>query len=242
MSPSAVEPPLVEVADLTVRRGRETLLAGVSLAVRRGSVHAVVGPNGAGKSTLLMAVLGQTAFSGRITLNWQRSGRSGYVPQSFAVDATLPVTVADFLALSRQRGPVCLGLGAATRRRISGLLDRIGLHGYERRQLSVLSGGELRRVLLVNALDPVPELLILDEPASGLDQSAARSLEEALHALKGTVTVLMVSHDLGQVRRVADRVTALDRAVVSDGPVADALSDDVAALLASAGRREGERL
>jgi zinc transport system ATP-binding protein len=241
MSLGAADPPLLEVVDLTVRRGRETLLLGVSLAVKRGSVHVIVGPNGAGKSTLLSAVLGQTAFSGRITVNWQRSGRIGYVPQSFAVDPTLPVTVADFLALTRQRSPVCLGIGAATRRRISGLLDRIGLRGYERRQLSVLSGGELRRVLLVNALDPVPELLILDEAASGLDQSAARSLEEVLHALKGTVTVLMVSHDFSQVRRVADRVTVLDREVLSEGPAAEALSEDLAAGLVSAGRREGAR-
>jgi zinc transport system ATP-binding protein len=241
MNPGAGDPPLLQIADLTVRRGRETLLQGVSLTVTRGSVHAVVGPNGAGKTTLLSAVLGQTAFSGRITVYWQRSGRIGYVPQSFAVDSTLPVTVSDFLALTRQRRPVCLGIARATRRRVSVLLDRIGLRGFERRQLSVLSGGELRRVLLANALDPAPELLILDEPASGLDQSAARSLEEVLIALKGTVTVLMVSHDLAQVRRVADRVTVLDREVVSEGSAAEALAGDLALALVSAGRREGER-
>jgi zinc transport system ATP-binding protein len=224
-----------------VRRGRETLLRGVSLSVNRGSVHVIVGPNGAGKTTLLSAVLGQTTFSGRIVVHWQRGGRIGYVPQSFAVDSTLPVTVGDFLALTRQRRPVCLGIGSATRRRISVVLERIGLRGFERRQLSVLSGGELRRVLLANALDPVPELLILDEPASGLDQSAARSLEDALIALKASVTVLMVSHDLAQVRRVADRVTILDREVVSEGPAAEALTGDLALALVSAGRREGER-
>ena len=74
---------------------------------------------------------------------------------------------------------------------------------------AALSGGELRRVLLANALDPLPELLILDEPATGLDESSSRWLEETLASLKGEVTILMVSHDAEQVRRIADRVTHL---------------------------------
>jgi len=231
------EPPLLEVADLTVRRGRDTLLAGVSFAVQRGSLHLVVGPNGAGKSTLLAAVLGQAAFDGRIVAHWRGGGRVGYVPQSFAVDRTLPVTVADFLALTRQRRPVCLGVGAAARRRIAAMLGPVGLAGLEDRQLSVLSGGELRRVLLAHALDPLPELLVLDEPGSGLDEAAARRLEEMLLALRGTasLTVLMVSHDLDQARRIADRVTVLDRRVVSDGPPAEALAGDLASTVLRAG-------
>jgi zinc transport system ATP-binding protein len=75
--------------------------------------------------------------------------------------------------------------------------------------MSVLSGGELRRVLLANALDPLPELLILDEPATGLDEASSRWLEDTLQSLKNDLTVLMVSHDSQQVRRVADRVTVL---------------------------------
>jgi zinc transport system ATP-binding protein len=131
------------------------------------------------------------------------------VPQQFQVDRTLPVTVADFLALGRQKFPVCLGVTSATRKRISLLLDRVGLRGLDRRPLSVLSGGELRRVLLANALDPLPELLILDEPGGGLDVDASRWLDETLTSLKGDVTILMVSHDSEQVRRIADRVTDL---------------------------------
>jgi zinc transport system ATP-binding protein len=237
VSEGPVDPPLLEIAGLTVRRGRETVLDRVSLAVRRHTVHAIVGPNGAGKTTLLSAVLGEIPFSGRIFTTWRQNARIGYVPQSFAVDATLPVTVGDFLALSRQRRPVCLGVGPGTRRRVSGLLDRIGLRGFERRQLAVLSGGELRRVLLANALDPLPELLILDEPASGLDQPGLRSLEQVLGSLKTNLTALLVSHDLQHVRRVADRVTVLDRRVVRDGPPAEVLPDDeVSDLVSPAGR------
>jgi zinc transport system ATP-binding protein len=138
------------------------------------------------------------------------------VPQQFQVDRTLPVTTADFLALGRQTFPVCLGVRSAARKRISLLLDRVGLKGIDDRPLSVLSGGELRRVLLANALDPLPELLILDEPGGGLDEAAARWLDDTLVSLKGEVTVLMVSHDSDQVRRIADCVTSLR----SEAPIA----------------------
>jgi zinc transport system ATP-binding protein len=219
------ESSVLDVQNLTVRLERETLLDEVSFAVRRGSLHAVVGPNGAGKSTLLTAILGQIAFTGRILAHWRAGGRIGYVPQAFAVDRTLPITVEDFLALTRQRRPICLGLARSTRYRIAALLERVGLTGFEERLLSVLSGGELRRVLLANALDPAAELLILDEPAGGLDLGASAGLEDVLVALKDRedVSVVMVSHDLHQVRRIADRVTVLDRRLVFDGPPAEAL-------------------
>jgi zinc transport system ATP-binding protein len=216
---------ILSIAGLTVRRGREAILTDVSFDVARGSIHVVVGPNGAGKSTLLMATLGQTQFTGRITASWQRGGTVGYVPQSFAVDRTLPVTVADFLALTRQRRPICLGIGPAVRARILELLRGVGLPDFSDRPLSVLSGGELRRVLLAHALDPLPELLILDEPAAGLDAASGEWLEEMLVSVRARdgVTVLMVSHDHAQARRIADRVTLLDRAVVADGSPSEAL-------------------
>jgi zinc transport system ATP-binding protein len=232
-------PPLIEFVDVTIARHREQLLSRVSLSVSERSIHVIVGPNGAGKTTLLTAALGLMAFEGKILAHWRRDGRIGYVPQAFAVDASLPVTVEDFLALTRQRRPVCFGVTASTRSRISALLSLVGLRNLERRPLSVLSGGELRRVLLANALDPMPELLILDEPASGLDEGGVAQLEDLLRTIReGGSTVLMVSHDLNQVRRIADRVTVLDRAVVSDGPALETLAlEAVTALLPSGGRR-----
>ena len=209
-SPSLLlKDPLLEVSNLTLRVGRETLLSNLSLTVGRGTLHAIVGPNGSGKTTLLSAILGLVPFEGRIVAHWAGSGRIAYVPQYFHVDRTLPVTVADFLALTRQPRPVCLGVTRATRKRIALLLDHVRLGGYDNRALAVLSGGELRRVLLANALDPLPELLILDEPSSGLDERSAQWLDDTLQSLKGEMTTLMVSHDTEQVRRVADRVTRL---------------------------------
>jgi zinc transport system ATP-binding protein len=226
---------LLEIDRVTVTRHREELLADVSLRVRRGSVHVIMGPNGAGKSTLLSGILGQIAFDGRIAMNWAAAGTVGYVPQSFAVDPTLPVTVADFLALTRQRRPVCLGVTRGARAVIARLLDRVGLPGLADRPLAVLSGGELRRVLLAHALDPEPELLILDEPTAGLDDNAVRILDDILLTSKhsGRTTVLMVSHDAEQVRRVADRVTVLDRRVAVEGGIEILATADVRELLPS---------
>jgi zinc transport system ATP-binding protein len=217
---------LLEIQRLAILRNREALVDDASLVVGRGSLHVIVGPNGAGKSTLIGAVLGLIPFDGRIVLNWKQSGAIGYVPQTFPVDPTLPVTVEDFLALTRQRRPVCLGLSTQSHRTVSRLLALVGLSGLEHRPLAVLSGGELRRVLLAHAMDPEPELLILDEPTSGLDEAAAQWLEETLTTIKrgGRTTILMVSHDLDQVRRIADRVTVLDRRIVADGSVADVLA------------------
>jgi zinc transport system ATP-binding protein len=215
------DPPLLEVSDLTLRREGRPIVEGVSLRVARRALHLVVGPNGGGKSSLIEALLGQAAFTGSVRCHFRGSGRIGYVPQSFPVDATLPVTVAEMLALSRQRLPVCLGLRQKTRATVARLLERVGLAGLEGRRLGALSGGELRRVLLAQAMDPPPELLLLDEPGSGLDAASVARLEEIVRALRdehGT-TVLMVSHDHDQVRRLADAVTWIDGTVRRDGPL-----------------------
>jgi len=243
MTPAGGEPPLVEFLDVSIARQREHLLSRVSLKVERGSIHAIVGPNGAGKTTLLVALLGLVPFDGRIVAHWRGDGRIGYVPQTFVVDPSLPVTVADFLALTRQRRPVCFGVASMTRTKILGLLEQVGLRGLDDRPLAVLSGGETRRVLLAHALDPTPELLILDEPASGLDESGVRQLEELLRALKARgASILMVSHDLDQVRRLADWVTVLDRAIIKEGAPAEALADaDVLSILPSSRERRARR-
>ena len=230
-------PPLIEFIDVSVRRRGEQLLSAITTSVARQSIHLLVGPNGAGKTTLFASLLAQIAFDGRIVAHWRGSGRIGYVPQSFAVDPSLPVTVEDFLALTRQARPVCLGISAAARRQIARLLADVGLQGLERRPLAVLSGGELRRVLLAHALDPLPELLLLDEPASGLDEAGIQQLEDLLRTVQAAgTTVLMVSHDLDQVRRIADRVTVLDRVIVAEGVAEDALSHDRVLALLPAGR------
>jgi zinc transport system ATP-binding protein len=213
--------PLVELQEVTVQREGRTLLEKVSLEVKVDSIHVLVGPNGAGKSTLFSCLLGLADFAGSIQFHFRGNGRIGYVPQRFTVDRTLPLTVGEFLVLRRRRRPVCFGLSPAARAQAEELLARVSLQGFSDRPLSALSGGEQQRVLLANALDPLPELLLLDEPASGLDEPSLEAFETTLLALK--TTVFMVSHDLEQARRVADQVTVLDRSVRKSGPPAKAL-------------------
>jgi zinc transport system ATP-binding protein len=226
--------PILEIDAVGVVRDGRSLLDAVSVQVGRGTTHVLLGPNGAGKTTLLGAVLGQVPFSGGIRFHWRGSGRLGYVPQTFHVDRTLPLTVGEFLALGRQRRPVCFGVKRALRAHLRALLDHVGLADCWMRQLGVLSGGELRRVLLANAIDPLPELLLLDEPASGLDEIATRQFESTIAKLtrEAGSSVLMVSHDLGQVRRLADCVTLIDQTVRRSGPPAEVIAGDLAALFA----------
>ena len=228
-------PPVIEISDLTVTREGRPAVTGVTMSVASCSVHLLVGPNGAGKSTLLAALLGLVDFSGSICFHWRGDGRIGYVPQAFAVDRTLPLTVGEFLALTRQRRPVSLGIGRALRVNLEALLERVGLAGFLKRSLGGLSGGELQKVLVANAIDPAPELLLLDEPSSGLDEVAVRQLEKLVVALKrdSRTSVLMVSHDLGQVRRIADRVTLIETTVRRTGPPAAVLADGLARALAT---------
>lgn len=220
--------PVLDIESVTVRINGNTILDRVSLRVQPGSTHVVAGRNGAGKSTLIQAMLGHQAFDGRIVMNWRHSGTIGFVPQTFAVDPTLPVTVQDFLALTRTKRPVSLGISAAVRARIDVLLDGVGMSGKARRPLAGLSGGELRRVLLAHALDPEPELLILDEPGTGLDADSGRWLDDTLLALREQrrTTVLLVSHDRHRIRKLADTVTVLNRTVVAEGSPDAVLGDD----------------
>jgi zinc transport system ATP-binding protein len=212
-------PPLLEVDSLTVRIGAAVLVERAGFAVEPQSIHVLAGPNGAGKTTVLRALLGQVPFEGSIRLHWRKGGRIGYVPQTLDLDRELPMTVGDFLTLGRQRRPACLGTGEAARGRIEGSLRRVGMEDRFSRRLGLLSGGELQRVLLAQALDPVPELLLLDEAAAGVDEEGLRALEAALRRLKTEegVTTILVSHDFEHVRRVADRVTWINRTVRKTG-------------------------
>lgn len=212
-------PVAIELSKVTIRRAGRLVVDGASLQINRGTIHVIVGPNGAGKSTLLTAILGQIGFAGTIDLTLRDSGVIGFVPQSFTADRTLPITCGEFLGLARQRRPVCLGLTQDTRTRIGALLARVGLGGFEARRIGELSGGELRRVLIANAIDPAPEILLCDEPATGLDPEAAAELDKLLLALRddhGT-TIVMVSHDHEQVKRIADRVTRFELTVRETG-------------------------
>jgi zinc transport system ATP-binding protein len=226
---------LLTIRDVCVRLGDKDILRGVNAGVGRGRITALIGLNGSGKTTLLRAILREAPYSGRIEFHCGHDHSRptpehvGYVPQKLAVDATLPLTVADLLALALQRRPLFLGISRATRQQMAEMLGRVGLpadvlDGF----VAKLSGGELQRVLLALALHPRPELLLLDEPAAGVDFHYQERLYDLLTRLNREtgVTVLLVSHDTSVVSRHADHVLCMkDGRIQCEGPAREVLTE-----------------
>jgi zinc transport system ATP-binding protein len=206
MSEQRPAAPLIDARAVTVRIGRSELLSAVDLTIHAREVVSLIGPNGAGKTTLIRVVLGVLRPSaGRV---WRRPGLViGYVPQRVRLDPILPLTVRRFLTLGLRRlelTPVLAVVGA-------GHLAHASMHE--------LSGGELQRVMLARALVRDPELLVLDEPAQGIDFSGQLELYQLIERLREQrgCGVLLVSHDLHVVMAATDRVVCLNRHVCCSG-------------------------
>ena len=185
---------------------RQPVLSDVTLAVAPLSFACMIGPNGGGKTTLLKLILGLLEpTAGRIrvlgTTPQRARHRIGYMSQHATLDRAFPVRVLDVVLMGRlgprrAAGPFDRADVAAAR----STLERVGLADFERRPFADLSGGQRQRVLLARALTSGPELLLLDEPASGLDQKVERDFFDLLQELNRTTTVVLVSHDLGFVQ------------------------------------------
>ncbi len=214
----------IDVEHLGVVRDGQVLLSDVNLHIHCGELTALIGANGAGKTTLLRALLGQIEHTGsvhHVRGDGREVGaiRTGYVPQQLEFDRSSPVTVQDFLAAAMTRRPVFLGVSKKTRERITRALERTRSADLIRRPLGALSGGELQRVLLALALEPQPDLLILDEPVSGVDSNGLDDFYRIVSDLRRHqhLAILLVSHDLDVVRRYADRVVLVQGTVIAQG-------------------------
>ena len=214
----------LRVENLSVRIGGESILSDVNLHVHCGELVALIGPNGAGKSTFLKAILGQRDYEGVIAFSepGQRSKkpRIGYVPQSPAFDPSDPVSVADLFACCMSRRPAFLGLGKSMRSLVLECLERVHGEDLIDKRVGTLSGGELQRVLLALALEPVPNILILDEPLSGVDVEGMETLMDMLDEIRKTydLSILMTTHDFSMLPRYADQAVLIDREVLIQGP------------------------
>jgi zinc transport system ATP-binding protein len=199
---------LVDVDNLSVRFGTETILDQVSLCIHQGEFVGLIGSNGAGKTTLLRALLGLLQpSSGTVTRN---QSTIGYVPQRGATyNATVPMSVLEVVTLGSQ--------GSTTAAREA--LQRVGMEDAALKRFTELSGGQQQRVSIAKALAGRADVLILDEPAAGIDEHSQGAFYELLHALqKQGVTIVMVSHEVDTVLKLVTRVICLNRTILYDGP------------------------
>jgi zinc transport system ATP-binding protein len=218
---------LLAIEDVRVRLGGNDILRGFSAGLGRGQITALIGLNGSGKTTLLRAILREVPYTGRIRFfcghdhSKHRPEHVGYVPQKLRIDANLPFTVRDLMALGLQRWPLFLGVTRKTLYTMKDLLARVWASDLLDKPVEKLSGGELQRVLLALALQPHPELLLLDEPAAGIDFQRQEEFYELIADLnrKTGVTILLVSHELSVVSKHAHHVLCLkDGQIQCQGP------------------------
>ena len=223
----------LRIQNLSVKIGGDTILQDVNLHIHCGQMVALIGPNGAGKSTLIKSILGQQEYDGIIAfsapgMRHRKPPRIGYVPQSPSFDPGDPVTVADLFACCQSRRPAFLGLSRDMRDKTLECLERVHGEALIDKRIGTLSGGELQRVLLALALEPLPNILILDEPLSGVDVEGQNDLMDMLDEIRKRfdLSILMITHDFGMLPHYADKVVLVDRAILKKGTPEEVLNSE----------------
>ncbi len=208
----------------SVRLGEQAILEDINLHIHCGEFTAFIGPNGAGKTTLLKAILGEIGHSGSLLFRDYCKTREnrpiiGYVPQKLDFDYTSPVTVLDLFASSISNRPLWTGYQGRVKSEAGKVLALVEAEHLLQRKIGQLSGGELQRVLLALALTPVPHILMLDEPISGMDPGGVEIFYRMLSELRKTydLSILLVTHSIPEVVQFADRIILLNRKILFDG-------------------------
>ena len=192
---------ILKVSNLTVELPNQTVLENVSFTLEKGKTLAIIGPNGAGKTMLFRALLNLIAYKGKI--KWAPGVKIGYVPQYLSA-SDIPISVKEFMALRNNSG-------------IEEALRSVGLNSEEvlHKRLGALSGGQLRRVLIAWAIIDKPDVLLFDEPTSGVDLDSEEAIYKMLNGLEEDyrITILLISHDLHIIRDYSDYMMALNKCV-----------------------------
>ena len=217
-----------KINNIGVKIGDEEILKDVSIHIHCGELTVIIGRNGAGKSTLLKAILGEIEHTGNITFVDQKDNitkriKIGYVPQSINVEKHMPTTVYDLFASCITHIPVFLKKDKKIYSEIKEHLKIFGTDGLIDKSIGDLSGGELQRVLIAIATKPTPNLLILDEPVSGIDRNGIKDFYDIISRLKAEydMSIILVSHDLDLANKYADKVILLDKKVIKEGKPED---------------------
>ena len=221
----------LQTQDMTVGYDKP-LIEHIDLRLRRGEIMTLIGPNGAGKSSLFRSILGQIPYTG--TIKFELAGgypshpKIGYVPQSPSFDRSCPISVLDFFAAAISRWPVFLPVPAPLRDKVSACLSRVHGEALLHKRIGTLSGGELQRVLLALALEPMPNILILDEPLSGVDVEGMSLLMDMLDEIrkKFDLSILMTTHDFTMLEQYCDQVVLLQGKILRRGTPLDVLNSE----------------
>jgi len=218
---------LVVVEAVSVRYGGTPAIDGIDLVLGDEDFVGIVGPSAAGKTTLLRAILGlQRPDTGRVER--RPALRVGYVPQVRAVDPTFPLTVAECVLLARAARRNLPWATRSERTQVDELLDALGLSGLADRHLWSLSGGQLQRTFIARALLGDPQLLVLDEPTSGMD---VRTRHEVLHLLarlhRSGPAIVLATHDLNGLAAHLPRLVCLNGRILGQGPPLEVLTPEV---------------
>lgn len=221
----------LQIKDLSVTLGTDQILENINLHMHCGQIVALIGPNGAGKSTLIKSILGQQDYSGEITFSeggHREKLRIGYVPQSPAFDRGDPVSVLDLFVCCNSGRPAFLPVTKKFRQKVLDCLSRVHGEGLIDKRIGTLSGGELQRVLLALALEPIPNILILDEPLSGVDVEGMELLMDMLDEIrrKFDLSILMTTHDFSMLDRYVDKVVLLKSTILCSGKPREVLCSD----------------
>jgi len=217
---------VVENVSVTYRNGHAAL-RDASFSIPRGSITALVGVNGSGKSTLFKAIMGFVPLAaGAVSIMGEPAGRAlkrnvvAYVPQSEEVDWNFPVLVEDVVMMGRYGHMNFLRIpGARDREMVDRALERVNMTAFRKRQIGELSGGQKKRVFLARALAQEGQVILLDEPFTGVDVNTEEAIIALLGQLRDEGRVMLVStHNLGSVPEFCDRAVLLDRTVLASGP------------------------
>lgn len=221
--PDPSAPPLLELRDLAAGYEGRWVLSGVDLDLPAGRLVGVIGPNGSGKSTLLRSILGLVplrAGSVRMAGRPVDRRRVAYVPQRELVDWSFPISAEQVVMMGRypRIGPV-RPAGAADRASVHTALERVGMREVANRQIGALSGGQQQRIFLARALVQEAELLLLDEPMTGVDRATEEAIGALMRELRdGGTTVVYATHDLETAADVSDLLCFVNGRIVAFGP------------------------
>ncbi len=214
----------IKAENISVKIGKDEIIKDINIHIHCGELTVIIGKNGAGKSTLLKALLGEVNHTGQINIYDKRQQKYdklkiGYVPQNMNIEKHMPTTVYDFMAAMTSKIPIWLKKDTKTYNKIKTHLQTFEAQQLIDKSLGDLSGGELQRVLLAVATLSKPNLLILDEPVSGIDRNGTKLFFEQIDTLKKQqdLAIILVSHDLNMVQKYADKVILLNKTIIKQG-------------------------